>query len=108
MAEPSRRRLSPTLLAAIFAAIAVAALVALLVNIFTRKQEAQNPFYRVVELTETTEDPAVWGQDFPLQYDQYLRTVDQVRTKVRRQRSAAAHADAGRSALGSRALAPRA
>ena len=36
MAEPSRRRLSPTLLAAIFAAIAVAALVALLVNILAR------------------------------------------------------------------------
>jgi nitrite reductase (cytochrome c-552) len=56
-------------------------LVALLVNIFERKQEARNPFYRVVELTDTTEDPAVWGKNFPLQYDAYLRTVDQVRTR---------------------------
>ena len=81
MAEPGSRRITPTGLAVVFAAIAVAALVALLVNIFTRKQEAQNPFYRVVELTETTEDPALWGKNFPLQYDQYLRTIDQVRTK---------------------------
>src|SRR5439155_199266 len=43
--------------------------------------KAQNPFYRVVELTETTDDPMLWGKNFPLQYDQYLRTIDQVRTK---------------------------
>src|SRR3954452_526107 len=55
--------------------------VALLVNIFERKQEARNPFYRVVELTDDTEDPAIWGKNFPLQYDGYKRTVDQVRTR---------------------------
>src|SRR5215468_10371455 len=54
--------------------------VAFLMNIFERKQEARNPFYRVVELTDDTEDPAVWGKNFPLQYDDYKRTVDQVRT----------------------------
>lgn len=53
----------------------------ILINIFERKQEARNPFYRVVELDDTTEDPALWGKDFPQQYDAYLRTVDQVRTK---------------------------
>jgi nitrite reductase (cytochrome c-552) len=51
------------------------------VNIMERKQEARNPFYRVVELTDTTEDPAVWGKNFPLQYDGYRRTVDQIRTR---------------------------
>ena len=50
-------------------------------NIFERKQEARNPFYRVVELTDDTEDPAIWGKNFPLQYDDYKRTVDQVRTR---------------------------
>src|SRR5262245_2975071 len=55
--------------------------VALLINIFERKQEARNPFYRVVELSDDTEDPAVWGKNFPLQYDAYSRTVDQVRTR---------------------------
>lgn len=68
-------------LAAAVAALAAVAGVALLVNIMERKQEARNPFYRVVELTDETEDPAVWGKNFPFQYDGYLRTVDQVRTR---------------------------
>ena len=62
-------------------ALITAGIVALLVNIFERKQEARNPFYRVVELTDDTEDPAVWGKNFPAQYDDYRRTVDQVRTR---------------------------
>jgi len=62
-------------------AVIVFGLVALLVNIFEHKQEARNPFFRVVALTDTTEDPMVWGKNFPMQYDDYLRTVDQVRTR---------------------------
>src|SRR5688572_25062270 len=67
-------------------AVGAAALVAigglaLLVNIMEHKQEAKNPFFRVVELTDDTEDPAIWGKNFPLQHDAYLKTVDQVRTK---------------------------
>jgi nitrite reductase (cytochrome c-552) len=46
-----------------------------------RKQEARNPFYKVVELTDDTEDPAVWGKNFPLQYDGYKRTIDMIRTR---------------------------
>src|SRR5688572_28945649 len=53
----------------------------MLTNIMERKQEGRQPFYRVVELTDTTVDPAIWGKIFPLQYDDYLKTVDQVRTK---------------------------
>src|SRR3712207_925423 len=66
---------------AFVAALVAVGGVALLVNIMERKQEARNPFCRVVEITDETEDPAVWGKNFPLQYDQYLRTVDQVRTR---------------------------
>jgi nitrite reductase (cytochrome c-552) len=69
------------LLTALIATLAAVGGAALLVNIFERKQEARNPFYRVVELTDETEDPAVWGKNFPLQYDDYKRTVDQVRTR---------------------------
>jgi nitrite reductase (cytochrome c-552) len=75
------RRFSIPIVTAVFAAIAVAAVAALLINIFTRQQEARNPFYRVVELTDETVDPSVWGKNFPLQYDSYKRTVDQVRTR---------------------------
>ena len=66
---------------ALVAALAAAGGAALLINIMERKQEARNPFYRVVEITDETEDPAMWGKNFPLQYDDYLRTVDQVRTR---------------------------
>ena len=66
---------------ALAAAVLAVAAVALLINIFEHKQEAKNPFYRVVQLTDETEDPAIWGKNFPLQYDGYLRTVDQVRTR---------------------------
>lgn len=55
--------------------------VLLLTNIMERQTEARNPFYRVVELNDTITDPAVWGKNFPLHYDDYLRTVDQTRTK---------------------------
>jgi nitrite reductase (cytochrome c-552) len=67
--------------AALASALVTFGVTALLMNIFERKQEARNPFYRVVELDDTTEDPAVWGKNFPLQYDGYRRTVDQVRTR---------------------------
>jgi nitrite reductase (cytochrome c-552) len=54
---------------------------ALLINIFQRKQEARNPFFRVVELNDDTVDPSIWGKNFPLQYDDYKKTTDQVRTR---------------------------
>jgi len=66
---------------AVAAFLAAIAGVALLTNIMERKQEARNPFFRVVELTDDTTDPEIWGKNFPLQYDGYKRTVDQVRTR---------------------------
>lgn len=69
------------LLTALIAALAAIGGAALLVNIIERKQEGKNSFFRVVEITDETEDPAIWGKNFPLQYDDYKRTVDQVRTR---------------------------
>ncbi len=67
---------------ALAAGVVVAlALTALLVNIFEHKQEARNPFFRVVELKDDTDDPEMWGKNFPQQYDTYKRTVDQKRTR---------------------------
>src|SRR6202142_365311 len=73
------RRLLVTVVA--LAAVSTVAVTALLINIFERKQEAKNPFYRVVELNDTIDDPAIWAKDFPMQYDLYKRTVDMERTK---------------------------
>jgi nitrite reductase (cytochrome c-552) len=78
---PNRRRFTIPILIAIIAALAAVAIAALLVNIVRRQQEARNPFYRVVELNDETVDPAIWGKNFPLQYDGYRRTVDQARTR---------------------------
>ena len=75
--SPNRR----LILAVVFTAAVTFGLAALLVNIFERKQEARTTFFRVVEVTDDTDDPAVWGKNFPLQYDAYKRTVDQTRTR---------------------------
>jgi len=32
-------------------------------------------------ITEETSDPAAWGEEYPLEYETYRKTVDQVRTK---------------------------
>ncbi|NOJ77451.1 ammonia-forming cytochrome c nitrite reductase subunit c552 [Myxococcus xanthus] len=85
MTEPEKQRrfsgVKLVIAVAVAAALAAAGVTALLVNIMERKQEAKNPFYRVVELDDTITDPEVWGRNFPLQYDSYKRTVDQQRTR---------------------------
>jgi nitrite reductase (cytochrome c-552) len=52
-----------------------------LTTIFARKQEAKNPYVRMVDVTENTTDPAVWGMNWAREYDSYKRTVDVVRTR---------------------------
>jgi nitrite reductase (cytochrome c-552) len=76
-----RGRTGPLVLAAVVAALVTLGVAALLVNVFERKQEGRNAFYRVVELTDDIDDPAVWGKNFPQQYDGYRRSVDQQRTR---------------------------
>jgi len=48
--------------------------VALLVSIFERKQEAKLTYFKVVEIAEGEPDPAIWGRNFPRQYDGYIKT----------------------------------
>ena len=81
--KTTRRGRSPLSLGlvAVGAFIVAFGLVALLMNIRGHKQEAANPFFRVVELTDDTEDPEIWGKNFPQQYDAYNKTVDMVRTR---------------------------
>ena len=80
-AAPLRQSRGLLIAVTLLAALAAVAVTALLVNIFERKQESKNIFYRVVELNDTIDDPAVWGKNFPFQYDGYKKTVDQQRTK---------------------------
>jgi nitrite reductase (cytochrome c-552) len=79
--DQPRRMRRVLLLTIVIAALAAAAIAGLLVNIFERQQEARVPFFQVVELDDETTDPAVWGRNFPLQYDDYKRSVDMQRTR---------------------------
>jgi nitrite reductase (cytochrome c-552) len=79
--RPARRFVTILLVTGVLAAVAAAAVAFVLVTIVEHKQEARNPFYRVVELDDDTTDPAVWGKNFPIQFDAYSRTVDMVRTR---------------------------
>ncbi len=74
----SKRWQSPKILALIFLAaiIVTVTITALLINIFERKQEGHASFSPVVVLDETVVDPAVWGQNFPSQYEAFLRTAE--------------------------------
>ena len=62
-------------------AIVTALLVALLMNINQRKDEAKSPNFKLVDLTEDDTDPAKWGINFPKQYDGYQRTAIATRTR---------------------------
>ncbi len=55
-------------------AILTAAVAGLLVNITERKQEAAQYPLKVVEIPEGELDPAVWGKNFPYQYDSFIKT----------------------------------
>ncbi|RPI26726.1 MAG: ammonia-forming cytochrome c nitrite reductase subunit c552, partial [Actinomycetota bacterium] len=79
LTETSRRRLIYGGLIAVVAVL-TAGVTYLALNISERKAEATETFVRLVETDETTVDPAIWGQNFPRQYDAYLRTVDTERT----------------------------
>lgn len=54
----------------------MAGIAALLTNIQQRKAERVEYPLRVVSIDANELDPAVWGQNFPRQYDAYLRTQD--------------------------------
>lgn len=69
------------ILIVVVAAVGTFGVLALLGNIRDRKAEAQQVAFRTVDLDETTVDPAMWGRDFPHQYDSYKRTVDTERTR---------------------------
>jgi nitrite reductase (cytochrome c-552) len=63
------------LAAMLISAVATAAIAYLLVTIFEHKQDARNPYFRVVELNEVSTDPTLWGQNFPHHFDQYKSTA---------------------------------
>src|SRR5688500_1713588 len=67
--------------AMVVTAVVTFGIVALLMNIFERKQEGKNPYVRLVEVDDNTTDPAKWGTNWPRQFDGYSRTVDETHTR---------------------------
>ncbi len=76
----TRRRYLLLIAAIVVTALVTMSITALLINIMERKSEASERFEKVVELDENTVDPAVWGKNFPLQYESYLKTKEMVPT----------------------------
>ncbi len=56
-------------------ALVTIGIASLLISIFERRSEAQNPYFQVVAIDGNTQDPAVWGRNFPLQYESFRRTA---------------------------------
>lgn len=73
---PNRRNLA--VLAGVFlvGAIMLVGLAALLLNIQARQREAEEYPLKIVEVSATELDPAVWGRNFPREYDTFLKTKD--------------------------------
>jgi nitrite reductase (cytochrome c-552) len=57
------------------AALATVLIALLLVNIFTRKQEARQSYVAITNLSEDTIEPAEWGKNFPREYDGFKLTA---------------------------------
>jgi nitrite reductase (cytochrome c-552) len=65
----------------LLAAMLAAGVLMLKESIATRKAEGRQVAFPLVSLTEQTIDPAVWGRNFPRQYDGYTRTSEKTGTR---------------------------
>jgi nitrite reductase (cytochrome c-552) len=79
--QPPRRRAGLLVAIAVVCALLVFVVAGLLTSIFERKQEARNPYVRLVEVNEATTDPAAWGVNWPREYNDYLRTAETTKTR---------------------------
>lgn len=81
---PSRSqqgRVGLYLLVIVVVTAATAGVTSLLLNVAERKAEGRQPFVRLVEVDEDTTDPAVWGTNWPRQYDTYKLTAQRTSTR---------------------------
>ncbi len=76
IALPAGRNLALLVGVFVVAALILAGLALLLLNIQGRKTEAEEYPLKVVEVSATELDPAVWGRNFPREYDTFLKTRD--------------------------------
>lgn len=73
--QPKTRRVWPWIALAFIAGLLIMAAVAyMLTNIQTRKSEAVEFPLKTVKIAANELDPAVWGQNFPREYDSFKKT----------------------------------
>jgi len=72
--KPLRKKVLLFAAAFLAGAAVVAGLLALLFNVRVRREEAYQYPLKVVEMQEGEIDPAVWGKNFPFEYDTFVRT----------------------------------
>ncbi len=77
----NRERPWPYLVLAACFALGAGVATAIVLNVAERKAEGRQPWVRLVEVDEDTTDPAVWGKNWPRQYDTYLLTAQSTRTR---------------------------
>src|SRR5512141_1322 len=81
MALPTRSRRSIRPVASLvgiflMGMVIMAGIAALLVNIQERKSEASQFPLEVVPIADNELNPAVWGKNFPREYDSFMKTQD--------------------------------
>lgn len=79
--RPSRHSRRKRIALLVVALLGTALVLALAFDIARKKAEARPTPIPVLELAGEVEDPASWGRSFPHQYEGYLATVDQERTR---------------------------
>ncbi len=73
--QSTKRRNTALVIAAfVLGAVALVVIATLLLNINTRKNEAAETTLKLVEIKDGETDPAVWGQNYPHEYDRFMMT----------------------------------
>lgn len=67
--------------AGLIATLISAACFLLALNVLEKKSEAKYSHFNVVKIDDLEDDPKVWAKNFPLQYDDYMKTTDMTRTR---------------------------
>lgn len=76
MSTENRKSKKNLLIVMVGIGLATVAAAAMLANISERKAEEKSQFVKVVELDDSVTDPAVWRQNFPLQYESFMKTSE--------------------------------
>lgn len=79
--EPAVRRIAGYFLIVCITMVLTGGVVALLFNVYDRKAEEKISHVNVIELTEADSAPALWGRNYPREYDGYKKTSDIERTR---------------------------